>query len=282
MITPVVKKYVPRAMKDSLARVIKQTQDRYWRARFGWLSSLVPPLQLMHDGGQSYKEFKQNGDEFLRLYLTLCGLQPHERMLDVGSGIGRKTWPLVDYLNERGSYDGLELVKSGVDWCTERYTSKYPNFKFHLIDVHNDVYNPGGTYKAAEYRFPFSDEQFDFVVLNSVFTHMVSAEVENYMNEITRVLRKGGRCLISFFLLNEESLGLIERGKSFIPLRHKLGPARTMRQAQPEWAIGYDEDYVIELFRQRGLETRRPISYGWWCGRDNYLSCQDQILAFKT
>ena len=68
MITPVVKKYVPRVMKNSLARVIKQTQDRYWRARFGRLSSLVPPLQLMHDGGQSYKEFKQNGDEFLRLY----------------------------------------------------------------------------------------------------------------------------------------------------------------------------------------------------------------------
>ena len=130
MITPVVKKYVPRVMKNSLARVIKQTQDRYWRARFGRLSSLVPPLQLMHDGGQSYKEFKQNGDEFLRLYKTLCGLQPHEHMLDVGSGVGRKTWPLVNYLNEHGSYDGMDLVKSGVDWCTERYTSKYPNFNF--------------------------------------------------------------------------------------------------------------------------------------------------------
>ena len=75
-------------------------------------------------------------------------------MLDVGSGVGRKTWPLVNYLNEHGSYDGMDLVKSGVDWCTERYTSKYPNFKFHLIDVHNDLYNPGGTYKATEYRFP--------------------------------------------------------------------------------------------------------------------------------
>lgn len=281
MITPVVKKYVPRVMKNSLARVIKQTQDRYWRARFGRLSSLVPPLQLMHDGGQSYKEFKQNGDEFLRLYRTLCGLQPHEHMLDVGSGVGRKTWPLVNYLNEHGSYDGMDLVKSGVDWCTERYTSKYPNFKFHLIDVQNDLYNPGGTYKATEYRFPFSDEQFDFVVLNSVFTHMIAAEVENYMNEIARVLRPGGRCLISFFLLNDESLGLIEHGKSFIPLKFKLGPARTFLQEQPEWAIGYDEDYVMGLFPQRGLEIRQPISYGWWCGRDNYLSCQDQILAFK-
>jgi SAM-dependent methyltransferase len=282
MITPVVKRYVPRVMKESLARVIRRTQDSYWRARFGRHSYLVPPLQLMHDGPQSYKEFKQNGDEFLRHYITLGGLQPHERMLDVGSGIGRKTWPLVDYLNEPGSYDGLELVKSGVDWCTERYTSKYPNFKFHLIDVRNDLYNPGGTYKATEYRFPFSDEHFDFVVLNSVFTHMISAEVENYMNEVARVLRKGGRCLISFFLLNEESLALIERGKSFIPLRYKLGQARTVSEAKPELAIGYDEDYVVGLFHQRGLEIRRPLSYGSWCGRDNYFSYQDQILAFKS
>ena len=100
------------------------------------------------------------------------------------------------------------------------------------------------------------------------------------MNEIAS-FAPGGRCLISFFLLNDESLGLIERGKSFIPLKFKLGPARTFLQEQPEWAIGYDEDYVMGLFPQRGLEIRQPISYGWWCGRDNYLSCQDQILAFK-
>src|SRR5205085_510783 len=133
---------------------------------------MVRPVELMHDGPQSYKELKQNGQEFFSIYREVCGLSPDEHILDVGSGIGRKTLPLISYLNERGIYDGLELVKSGVDWCTEKYTSRFPNFKFHLVDVYNELYNREGKYKATEYRFPFTAEQFDFVVLNSVFTHM--------------------------------------------------------------------------------------------------------------
>ena len=264
-----------------LTGALRKIQDRYWLARFGRHSHMVPPVALMHDGPQSYKEFKQNGAEFLRYYIDLCGLRPDEKILDVGSGIGRKTLPLVDYLSERGSYDGLELVKSGVDWCTEKYTRSFPNFKFHLIDVYNELYNPEGKYKATEYRFPFDAEEFDFVVLNSVFTHMVAEEVEHYLSEIARVLKTGGRCLISFFLLNEESLGLIERGRSTIDLRHEFGPARALSRERPELAIGFSEDYVTHVYQQLGLEIKRPIYYGSWCGRAEYLSYQDLIVAGK-
>jgi SAM-dependent methyltransferase len=265
-----------------LTGAIKKIQDQYWLARFGRHVNLVPPVDLMHDGPQSYKEFKQNGAEFLRYYIELCGLRPDERMLDVGSGIGRKTLPLVNYLNEDGSYDGLELVKSGVDWCTEKYSSKYPNFRFHLIDVYNELYNTHGKYRAAEYRFPFDDEQFDFVVLNSVFTHMIAEEVENYLGEVARVLKTGGRCLISFFLLNEESSGFIEQGKSTIDLRHQIGPARVVSREKPEVAIGFDEGYVRHLYERLGLGMKKPINYGSWCGRQEFLSYQDLILAFKS
>jgi len=264
-----------------LGAALKKIQDQYWLARFGRHAHMVPPVALMHDGPQSYKEFKQNGDEFLDYYINLCGLRPDEHILDVGSGIGRKTLPLVDYLNERGSYDGLELVKSAVEWCTTKYSDRYPNFKFHLIDVYNDHYNPQGKYKAAEYRFPFADEQFDFVVLNSVFTHMIAEEVENYLREVARVLKTGGRCLISFFLLNDESLRLLEQGWSTIDLRYELDGARVFSRERPELAIAFREDYVATLYAQCGLEIKNPIHYGSWCGRRHYLSCQDLIVAFK-
>lgn len=264
-----------------LGGALKKVQDQYWLARFGRHVHLVPPVELMHDGPQSYKDFKQNGAEFFRHYVKLCGLRPDERVLDVGSGIGRKTLPLVDYLKAGGTYDGLELVKSGVDWCKAKYTSKYPNFRFHLIDVYNELYNPEGKYAAAEYRFPFAANQFDFVVLNSVFTHMIAAEVENYLREIARVLAPGGRCLISFFLLNEESLRLIEACRSTIELRHQDGPARMVSREKPEIAIGFEEDYILALYRQFGLELGKPIYYGSWCDRAKYLSYQDLIVAIK-
>ena len=265
----------------TVTRALRKIHDCYWLARFGRHVRMVPPVALMHDGPRSYKEFKQNGDEFLRHYITLCGLQPDERMLDVGSGIGRKTLPLVGYLSERGTYDGLEVVRSAVEWCTKKYTRKYPNFRFHFIDIHNDLYNPAGTCKASAYTFPFADRHFDFVVLNSVFTHMVADEMENYLREAARVLRPGGRCLVSFFLLNEESVELIERGLSTIDLRHEIGDARTVSDKQPELAIGFRENYIARLYERVGLEMTRPVSYGSWCGRRDFLSYQDQVLAFK-
>jgi len=278
-----LRKLVPHRLRPRLRRAWDKLNHRYQtRKLFGPDAQFIPPVALMHDGPRTYLDFKENGDEFFRYYVELCGLKPDDEMLDLGCGIGRKTLPLTRYLSERGSYLGMDIVKSGVDWCQEKYTSKWPNFRFQLIDVYNDLYNPKGKYKAAEYRFPFADEQFDFVVLNSVFTHMLPEEVENYLGEIARVLRKGGRCLISFFVLNGESLRLIEARKSTIDLRHKFGPARAMSLEKPELAIGYDEHYLIELYEKCGLEIRQPIAYGSWCGRENYYSYQDQIVAFRT
>lgn len=110
---------------------------------------------------------------------------------------------------------------------------------------------------------------------------MLADEVENYLREVTRVLKTGGRCLISFFLLNDESSDLIDHGKSIVLLTEQHGPARTLPGHKPEFAVGFDEAYVIDLYEQSGLEIKNPIVYGWWCGRANFASCQDQIVAYK-
>jgi len=248
---------------------------------FGRHASLIPPLELMHDGPVGYREFKENGVEFFRYYTELCGLKPNEQMLDVGSGIGRKTFLLTSYLSGAGSYEGLDIVKTGIDWCTKQITTRHPRFRFQLIDVGNQHYNPAGTHTAAEYRFPFADESFDFVVLASVFTHVLPQDMENYLSEVARVLRKGGRCLISFFLLNESAIELIASGNSSLSLPIKTGPCRVENADIPEAAIGYEEDFVLALYAKHQLEIKQPIHYGSWCGRENFLSYQDLILAFK-
>ena len=66
---------------------------------FGNYASLMPPLDLMYDGPVGFEEFKTNGEEFFRHYTELCNLKPYERMLDVGSGIGRKTFLLTSHPN---------------------------------------------------------------------------------------------------------------------------------------------------------------------------------------
>lgn len=245
------------------------------RARlFGKLAPMVPPVRMMFDGPPGLETFKENGDEFFNIYKDIGGLRTNERMLDVGFGIGRKTIPLTQYFDDRASYEGLDIVKEGVDWCSRRITSLYPNFQFQLIDVHNNFYNPDGIYKASEYRFPFRDESFDFVMLGSVFTHMLPDGVHNYLSEISRVLAPEGRCMITCFLLNQETLDE--------PLHFRFGDGvyRTVDQTVPELTVAYEEGWIRELHEELGLTIQR-IDYGSWCGRRKYLSYQDLVFAVK-
>jgi ubiquinone/menaquinone biosynthesis C-methylase UbiE len=248
---------------------------------FGRSASLIPPLELMHDGPIGYQEFKANGEEFFGYYTGFCGLRPDDRVLDVGSGIGRKTFLLTRYLSNQGSYEGLDIVKTGVDWCTNRITSKHPQFRFQHADIYNQLYNPEGRLRAVDYKFPFPDNSFDFIVLASVFTHMLPEDSDHYLAEVARVLKEGGRCLISFFLLNDESIRLISLGKSTLNLTIPLGACRVVNANLPEQVIGYDEEVIRSAYRKNELAIATPVYYGSWCGRENFLSYQDLIIAHK-
>ena len=149
-----------------------------------------------------------------------------------------------------------------INWCRENITPKYPNFRFRVADIKNKEYNPAGRFAASEYEFPYESSSFDFVLLTSVFTHLLPNEVENYLSEIRRVLAPSGGCLASFLLLNEASLATIRSGTSTIDFRHDFGGYRVKDADTPEAAIASPEDYVRSLYAERGLGIVEPVRYG--------------------
>jgi SAM-dependent methyltransferase len=239
---------------------------------------MIPRRRQTFVGGSDYR---RTGDEFLRYFVELARLQPDERVLDVGCGSGRMARPLTGYLRPRGSYDGFDIVPRGIDWAQRTISARFPHFRFQLADVRNDIYNPDGLVPAAEYRFPYADETFDLVVLTSVFTHMRAAEVRHYLDEVARVLRPGGRCLITFFLLNDESRPALAAGASDFTFRYGEGIVRFDHPTKPEAAVAYEEDAVRAWFDAVGLSTEEPIRYGSWCRRPSSLSYQDILVASK-
>jgi len=123
---------------------------------------------------------------------------------------------------------------------------------------------------------------FDFIFLTSIFTHMPSPEMENYMAEISRVLKPGGRCLISFFLLNPEACALVREGRSQIDFRHEFSNGATSNPKLPEKAIAFNERFIRSRFTGVDLHLLEPIHYGSWCGRKTFLSFQDLVVAEKA
>jgi SAM-dependent methyltransferase len=192
---------------------------------------------------------------------------------------------LSGYLESGARYRGFDIVAEGIVWCQQTITPRYPRFEFHHADIYNEEYNLGGALRASEFVFPYPDESFEFVFLTSVFTHMLPADVKHYMAEIHRVLRPGGRCLITWFVLDETASARVAAGQTG-PLRRftrNLGGYWVVGGQTPEAAVAYSESDVRRAYRDAGLTIREPIVYGAWSGRTDSTSnhSQDIVVAHR-
>lgn len=276
-----MQKLLQRLIPDSLKPILKKSY--YFSTGFidklMGRDSMIPPRSMIFIGSG---DFTKIGEEFKKYFIELANLQPDNRVLDVGCGIGRMAIPLTSYLSPAGEYWGLDIVMNGIEWCQSRISPKFNNFHFQHSDVYNHNYNPKGKIQAQDFRFPFENDFFDFVFLTSVFTHMLPLDVENYLSEISRVLKPGGKCLITFFILNDEAEKLTLSGRSTLDFKYDLDGCFTTDRDIPESAIAYTEEAVIRLFTDRELSITRPIHYGSWCARENFLTYQDLIIATKN
>lgn len=191
--------------------------------------------------------------------------------------------PLGRFLGPYGTYDGFDIARDGIAWCQKHISQRHPRFRFTHVDLRNSVYNRGGRLDPATFRFPYEDASFTFVFATSLFTHLLQDAAENYLRELGRVLKPGGRTLITFFLLNDAARASLRAGTSSQPFAHRGGPYSLTTNAQaPEEALAYDEEWLRGALESCGLEIRRPLYYGSWCGRPDFVSYQDIVIATKA
>jgi SAM-dependent methyltransferase len=238
--------------------------------------SLSPPRALAFVGGG---DFERTGQEYLRHFTELGGLEPQHDVLDVGCGIGRMAIPLLTYLESGGSYAGFDVGKEMIRWCQKRISTRREDFRFTWAPVYNRKYNPFGSISGAEFRFPYPDDSFDFVFATSLFTHLMFPDAAHYLDEIARVLRPGGRCLLTFFVLTPEALAEVDAGRVSLDFRHPIEGGRTVDPREPEAATAFEVPAVEAMFGDAGLEIERPIRYGRWANALEGLAGQDIVLA---
>ncbi len=237
---------------------------------------LVPPKGKIFTG---QGDFVEAGNAFLKNFLDTCNLKPHHHILDVGCGIGRVARPLTGFLSRDGRYEGFDIVKGGIDWCNKHYMD-YPNFSFRYMPLHNDLYNLSSELSAKSFRFPYPDKLFDLVILTSVFTHMQPEAVKNYLDETTRVLKPGGHCFATFFLITKTSESYLDQSPNpFFPYRYDDYFLHNDRVKDAN--IAYRYAYIKRMVKQSGL-TVKSLYEGWWAGKNKEACVNFQDVLIMT
>lgn len=220
----------------------------------------LPPMRL--------RLHKDSDDNFRMMaghlagVLYRCGLGDDDALLDVGCGVGRLAIGLLDATTFRGRYVGFDVSAKHVRWARRNLRPLSPRFRFRLVDVHNERYNPGGAVTGEAVRFPVRADAFDTACLFSVFTHFDADDIATYLHELHRVLAPGGRAVVTWFLWDEQRRHDVETGD--YPMLHQAD--EHVLYADPErplFAIAHHSDRMRALIRDAGLEVER-IELGTW------------------
>jgi len=190
-------------------------------------------------------------------------------ILEIGCGCGRTAEFLRDFKQYdrrfNGHYYGIDIDEEMLTWCRRNFDDE--RFTFIRSSHANKAYVRDSSSGAA-YRIDLPDESVDFIYSHSLFSHLLEAELRNYMEEGYRLLCPGRAMNMSVFCVDYPPPTHGARHT----FRHRIDNAMVESLAVPEAAVAYREDFLMRMAKEIGfsrtemrhsLDTWQPALICW-------------------
>ena len=185
---------------------------------FGSRKQAVLPPGKYRMGGKHFK----NDKAFIRTAVrdverleAYCGLDRDSALLDWGCGAGRLAVGVREKLGRIRDYHGVDIQPELVAWAQENLSGD--GYRFSLLDVSNERYNPEG---HAERTIGAEPDSVDVFYAYSVFSHMNEEDTAAYLKLIQQALTSTGKALVTCFV-EEDVPGWEENPEGYGPLEWK-------------------------------------------------------------
>ena len=190
------------------------------------------------------------------VFPSLSRPEQFDFVLDFGCGCGRvaRKLAIADAPTPK-RYVGIDLHAGMIAWASKNLAPRLPGFTFIHQDVYNAGFNPDPSLPRSA-RFPVEDGSVSLLLALSVFTHLLQAQVEPYLDEVRRVLRPDGVMVATFFLFD----------KSFFPMMQDFQNALYINDSDPTNAVIFDRAWLLAALDVRGLrvrDVRPPTTRGY-------------------
>jgi len=177
--------------------------------------------------------------------LRSMGMHPESRVLEVGMGLGRCAYPIIQFLNP-GGYSGIEPNANMLAFGVAHLLGK------QMLDEKQPSF-----WTSAALDFNTFNSTFDFLVSRSVWTHMSKKQIEAYMKAFKSVSHDTSKILTSIFK-NTEDCSHDYLGDDFLGLSEHSNENGMATHCMP-WLRQTSVKYGLEIEGDPRLELNQ-----WW------------------
>jgi ubiquinone/menaquinone biosynthesis C-methylase UbiE len=185
---------------------------------------------LWQEKKKNVEQVYSNEDRILRQLLHVCDLKD-KRVLEVGAGTGRDSFPLIEY--------GAKVVQ--LDYSV--------NSLQILRSLSEELHVQTNIVGGDTFQLPFRDETFDVVFHQGLLEHFRHPQALALLQENIRVLKRGGYLLVD----------VPQRYHLYTVVKHIL-------IAINQWFAGWERSFstpeLTTLLQSSGLSTVH--AYGEW------------------